>query len=490
MTAALERDTAALLERHVTDHAGYFERMDLDLSPSEPEAGGAAARAELYFHIGRYLLISSSRPGTEAANLQGIWNVDLRPGWSSNYTTNINVEMNYWGAEQLGLGDVHRPMLELARDLAAAGAGSAARYYGARGATVHHNTDLWRFTAPVKGDPQWSNWPTGLGWIAAHSWDHIDYGSADDEFVGRVAWPVHREAALFLLDLLEDDGAGHLMVSPSTSPEHSFVVNGIRCAVSAGSAMDQEIVRQTLGRLLLLAERVGVDEHDPLLQEARDALGRLRAPPVVDGVLHEWSAPRHPQEPGHRHLSHLYGLYPGTRVSKDETPDEWRAWRAALEVRLANGSGYTGWSQAWVLCLAARFYDAELASKAMDVLTGPLSSVSLLDLHPHGAWPGGAIFQIDGNLGALAGVAELLVQGTSERIDLLPALPPAWRSGSARGLRVRGGHEIDLVWDNGVLVSARIHAGRDGSPLGARCGRARTPCPAPVDRRGSRRSVR
>lgn len=443
VASALSTSTAELQARHIEDYRGYFDRVDLDLSAS-PDA----ARAELFYHYGRYLLISSSRPGTQAANLQGIWNADVRPGWSSNYTTNINVEMNYWPAEPTGLQELHEPLLDLIRDLVATGATTAERYYGAAGSAAHHNTDIWRFSTPVVGEPWFATWPSGLLWLAAHAWDHLEYGGAGD-----LVLPVLRAATEFGLDMLVPDEDGRLVMSPSTSPEHRFLVEGSYAATSAGAAMDQELIREVLTRYTRLAS-------DALAERARSALAVLR--PVAigdDGTLLEWYGERPPHEPGHRHVSHLYGLYPGTRITESGTPHDFDAARRALRARLENGSGHTGWSQAWILCLAARLRDAELAERSISILLDELSSESLLDLHPLHNWPGGNIFQIDGNFGAVAGMTELLVQSHEQMISLLKTLPPSWHTGSVRGIRCRGGHRVDLTWTDGTLASAVITVG-------------------------------
>ncbi|MFG6199841.1 glycosyl hydrolase family 95 catalytic domain-containing protein [Nonomuraea sp. JJY05] len=443
VASALTSSTQELRAGHIEDYRGYFDRVDLDLSDS-PEA----ARAELFYHYGRYLLISSSRPGTQAANLQGIWNADVRPGWSSNYTTNINVEMNYWPAEPTGLQELHGPMLDLIRDLVTAGATTADRYYGAAGSAVHHNTDIWRFTTPVVGEPWFTTWPSGLLWLAAHAWDHREYGGDGD-----LALPVLRAATEFALDLLVPDENGRLVMSPSTSPEHRFLVEDSHAATSEGAAMDQELIREVLTRYTRLAS-------DALAERARSALALLRPVAVGDdGALLEWYDERSPHEPGHRHVSHLYGLYPGTRITESGTPRDFDAARRALRTRLENGSGHTGWSQAWILCLAARLRDAELAERSISILLDELSSESLLDLHPHPNWPGGNIFQIDGNFGAVAGMTELLVQSHEQLIGLLKTLPPSWHTGSVRGIRCRGGHRVDLTWTDGTLTGATITVG-------------------------------
>lgn len=452
--AALEKSTEALRQRHRGDYKSFFDRVDLDLSASDP----AAERAELLFHFGRYLMISSSRQGTEATNLQGIWNVDVRPAWSSNYTININTQMNYWPAEASGLADLHEPMFKLTREIAEAGAVTARRYYGASGATAHHNTDLWRFTAPVPGIPQWSNWPAGLYWMAAHLQHHLDHGSASPKFSGETALPVFRTATEFALDMLVEEGTGALAASPSTSPEHSFVVSDTEVAITQGTAMDQELIRETLESFVALA-----DPADPLATRARDALARLRFPIIgANGNLLEWDDDKTPAELGHRHLSHLYGLYPGIRITEAGTPEAFEAVRRALYLRLDNGTGYTGWSQAWVLCLAARLRDRQLAERSIGGLLDHLTSRALLVLHPHSGWPEGNVFQIDGNFGAVAGLTELAVQSHEGAISLLKTLPPSWSSGTISNIRCRGGYQASVSWHNGVLVSATILAGRDG----------------------------
>jgi len=456
--AALTERSAELRRRHVQDYRALFDRVRLDLAGSGDPGATAAQR---YFDFGRYLLISSSRPQTQAANLQGIWNVDVRPGWSANYTTNINVEMNYWGAETVGLSELHEPLFDLARDLAEAGRATAANVYRAAGAAVHHNTDLWRFTEAVHGDPQWANWQTGLAWIAAHLGDHLDY-RWDEAFARSTAAPVIRAAAEFLLDQLVEDRDGLLVVSPSTSPEHRFRDGEDLGTVTAGATIDQELTAQTFDRLLALADRLGREEDD-LLKRCREARARLRLPAIDDaGRLCEWAPSLQPSELDHRHLSHLYGAFPGNRITETATPAEFEAVRRALAHRLEHGSGYTGWSQAWVLCLAARLRDAALVERSIGTLVDGLSSASLLDLHPLEGWPGDAIFQIDGNLGAIAGMTEALVQSHDGALSLLPALPPSWKAGSVSGLRARAERTVDLAWSAGVLVSARVRTAVDG----------------------------
>lgn len=467
--AARQRTTADLRGEHERDHRSHYDRSDLDLSASDDPA---AAAAERYFHLGRYLMIAGSRPGTQPLNLQGIWNADPVPPWSCDWTTNINLPMAYWPAEPVGLADLAEPLFGLVTDLADAGRRTARDFYGTRGSAVHHNTDLWRFTAPVAGEPKWSSWPSALPWLAAHLGDRLDFGvgpgaGTDPGEAVATALPVLRAAVEHTLDMLVPDAAGDLVVSPSSSPEHTFVHDGHEYAVDAGCAMDQELAAEVLGRYVALAEDdaptgSAQPSDDGLAARARAALERLRPVPVgPGGDLLEYATERTPGEPGHRHLSHLYGLYPGTRITETRTPEHFAAARAALTLRLEQGSGYTGWSQAWILCLAARLRDPLLAERSLRILIEDLSSASLLDLHPAPWVPEGWVFQIDGNLGATAGMAELLVQGHDGAVSLLPTLPPSWSAGHARGLRTRGGHVVDVAWRAGVLAGATVTAGSD-----------------------------
>ncbi|MEV4689399.1 glycosyl hydrolase family 95 catalytic domain-containing protein [Microbacterium sp. LWH3-1.2] len=453
VTAALDHTTEHLLREHILDHRALFDRVELDLSPSNNESATAAER---YFALGRYLLIASSREGTQAANLQGIWNTTRRPSWSCNYTTNINAQMNYWPAEVTGLAELHLPLLSLVSDLAVAGSETARTVYSARGSAVHHNTDLWRFTPAVSGKPEWANWPSGLLWLSAHLAEHIAFADpADAEALAAKAVPVFEATISFALDMLEEDEDGWLVFSPSTSPEHAFELDGAYHAVSRGAAMDQELVLEAFTNYLV-AGRIAGHANAGLMDEVATALARVRPPLVGEaGDLLEWDSERVPMELGHRHVSHLYGVFPGSRITPRRNPELLEAAARALRVRLANGGGHTGWSRAWALCLAARLGDAALAEESIRGLVEELSSESLLDTHPlDGRAP---VFQIDGNLGGSAGMAELLVQSHDDAISLLPTLPPSWSAGSVRGLRARGGYTVGLTWTDHTLESATIH---------------------------------
>jgi len=457
--AARHRSVAELRRRHQDDYAALFDRGRIEVGAG---ASASGREAERYYNLGKYLLIASSRSGTQPATLQGIWNTERRAAWSCNYTTNINLPMNYWGAEPVGLSAAHEPLLRFVAELAESGKDAARVYYGARGATVHHNTDLWQFNAPVSGAPQWANWHFGLTWLAQHLLDALDFNWSEGFAIG-TALPAVREVTSFVLDMLVEDSEGQLVVSPSTSPEHRFLDGDQIGTVTAGSTLDQELAHATLSGFLALVERLELTD-ERLAAECRSALPRLKLPQISsDGLLQEWADPSlRGSELGHRHLSHLYGCYPGTRITATRTPEEHAAVRESLAHRLAHGSGYTGWSQAWVLCLAARLRDPKLAQNAIETLVGDLSSESLLDLHPHPAFPSGRVFQIDGNLGAVAGIVELLLQSHDGAISLLPTLPTMWPAGRAIDLRARGGHTLrHLEWATGDLVSAEIIAGTD-----------------------------
>lgn len=462
---AREKSYERLLADHVAEHQRLFHRVFIDLGTSSAASRPTDERvrrarpaddpelAALYFQYGRYLLIGSSRPGGQPANLQGLWNDSLSPPWGGKYTININTEMNYWPAEPTNLGECLEPLVAMVKDLAETGAHTARVQYGARGWVVHHNTDLWRASAPIDG-ATWGMWPTGGAWLCVVLWDHYEYGR-DRAYLADI-YPLLIGAAEFFVDVLVVEPKHEWLVTcPSVSPEN---VHPGGTSLCAGPTMDQQIIGDLFDRCIEASEILGVDA--PFRQTLREVRARL-APNQIGsaGQLQEWLEDWDMQAPemDHRHVSHLYGLFPSSQITVERTPALAAAARKSLEIR---GDEATGWGTAWRLNLWARLGEAERAHKILLMLLGPERTYpNLFDSCPP--------FQIDGNFGGASGIAEMLMQSHSGVVRLLPALPKAWPSGSVRGLRARGALGVDIVWRAGRLESA-ILRGREGAHVRVR----------------------
>lgn len=455
-----------LKNNHLNDYCSLFDRVTVKL-----ENNGAKRQLpvdqrlkrikageedlglfELYFNYGRYLMISSSRPGTLPANLQGIWNDQMTPAWDSKFTININTEMNYWPAELCNLPECHLPLFDHIKRLRQNGKITAKKMYGCRGFVAHHNTDIWADTAPQDIHLPASYWPMGAAWLCLHLWEHYQFNQ-DHSFLAEV-YDTLREAAQFFVDFLVENQTGALVTTPSVSPENMYILpDGIKGHLCEGPAMDSQIIYALFSVCIQASEQLDCDlTFRNSLQELRAKLPQIKLGKY--GQIQEWIEDYEEVDPGHRHISHLFALYPGQQISTALTPQWAKAAKTTLVRRLKHGGGHTGWSRAWIINMWARLAEGEKAYQNIIELLKSSTLPNLFDNHPP--------FQIDGNFGGIAGMVEMLVQSHQGLIKILPALPKAWARGYVKGLRARGGYQIEMKWDNHKLSWLKLKPSVDG----------------------------